>query len=126
MAFENLVQTNSFVSTNTLTNQFVGVIIDPANPNSVILPLAAGSYCIGVTQDTPSAGDPTAVCTIGSVTKILCGGNVAVGQDISFDINGEAIAAVSGDFVMGTALTLGQTGYLCTMLYQPRGAKGIT
>jgi Uncharacterized conserved protein (DUF2190) len=124
MAFDNLVQTNSFNSTNTLANQFVFVTVDPANSNSVILP-TAGGYAIGVTQDTPSAGDPTAVCTIGSVTKVLCSASISVGQDVSTDANGNAIPAVSADYVLGTCIEAGTNGFLAVIIYQPRGAKGI-
>lgn len=123
-AWESLVQTNSFNSTNTLTSQFVFVEFDPNNANSVILPQHAGDYCIGVTQDTPNAGDPTAVCVIGSVTKVLCGGNFAIGQAVTCDINGNAVAATSSTSVLGTAITAGATGFLADILYQPVGALG--
>lgn len=124
MAFDNLVQANSFNSTNALPNQFVFVAIDPANANSVILP-AAGGYAIGVTQDTPGAGDPTAVCTVGSETKVLCSQNINVGQDVATDGNGEAVPASSGVYVLGTAVTAGTAGTLLTIIYQPRGNRGV-
>lgn len=124
MAWDQLVNSHSFNSTNTIASQFVFVEFDPNNANSVILPVHAGDYCIGVTQDTPNAGDPTQVCTIGSVTKVLCGGNFAIGQDIATDINGNAVAATSATVVLGKALTAGATGYLADILYQPIGAMG--
>ena len=124
MAFEDK-RAHSFLSTNALTSQYVFVQVDPNNANSVILPTVAGAYCIGVTQDTPNAGDPTAVCWVGSVTKVLCSATILVGQDVTTDINGNAVGATSGSHVLGVALTAGAAGYLCDILYLPKGNTGI-
>jgi hypothetical protein len=124
MAWDLLVGVKSFNSTNALASQFVFVEPDPNNANSVILPQHAGDYCIGVTQDTPSAGDPTAVCGIGSVTKVLCAGTFAIGQAVTCDINGNAVAATSSTCVLGIAVTAGAAGFLADILYQPVGATG--
>lgn len=122
MAFDNLAHVNSFVSTNALTSQFIFVQIDSSNANSVVLP-SAGGNAVGVTQDTPSAGDPTAVCASGSVTKVLCSASISIGQDIATDANGNAVPATSGAYVLGTAITVGTNGFLCDMLFQPKGIK---
>jgi hypothetical protein len=124
MAFDDL-KAHSFISTNAIAAQFVFVQIDPNNANSVILPSAAAKPCIGVTQDTPNAGDPVAVCVVGSVTKVLCAGTINIGQDIATDINGNAVPATSATNVLGTALTPGAAGFLCTMLFLPKGNTGI-
>lgn len=124
MAFDD-IRSHSFLSTNAIAAQFVFVQVDPNNANSVILPAIAGNYCIGVTQDTPNAGDPTNVCIVGSTTKVLCAGTVNVGQDVSCDINGNAVAAASATTVLGVAITAGSAGFLCDIIYQPKGARGI-
>jgi hypothetical protein len=124
MAYDDL-RSHSFLSTNTIAAQYVFVQVDPNNANSVILPAIAGNYCVGVTQDTPNAGDPTAVCWSGSVTKVLCAATINIGQDVSCDVNGNAVAAASATSVLGVALTAGAAGFLCDILFLPKGAKGI-
>ena len=75
-------------------------------------------------QDTPNAGDPTAICYPGDITKCLCGASaISIGQDVSTDANGNAIPAASGLRVLGTALSLGSPGFLFELLFQPKGVK---
>lgn len=122
MAFEDL-RAHSFVSTNAIPAQFVFVQIDPNNANSVILPQFAAVFCVGVTQDTPSAGDPTAVCWPGSITKVLCAGTINVGQAVTTDINGNAVAATSASAILGEAITAGAAGFLCDIFFLPTRSR---
>jgi hypothetical protein len=123
MAFEDQ-KSHSFLATSAIAAQYVFVQLDPNNANSVILPTSPGASCVGVTQDTPNAGDPTAVCWVGSVTKVLCAGTIAVGQDVTTDTNGNAVAATSATHVLGTTLTAGAAGFLCDIVFLPKGMTG--
>ena len=40
---------------------------------------------------------------------------------VATDATGSAIPAVSGDFVLGVALTAGAAGFLADILFQPQG-----
>lgn len=121
MAFD-LLRVKSLKATIAIPVQFVFVNID--TNGGIVLP-SAGGYAIGVCQDTPLAGDPAGVCYPGDITKVLASATITAGQDVSTDANGNAIAAVSADYVLGTALTAGANGFLMDIIYQPKGAKGV-
>ena len=50
----------------------------------------------------------------------------SAGQDVSTDSLGQAVAATSAVSVLGVALTAGVEGYLADIIFQPKGAKGIS
>jgi hypothetical protein len=118
MAYE-LLRLRSFKATASLaTKQFTFVKIDAAG--GISTPFTYG-HAIGVLQDKPGAGDPGAVCSIGDITKVLCGGAFNPGDFISTDSSGQAIKVSSGSNNLGVALTTGVTGFLADIVYQPNG-----
>lgn len=66
---------------------------------------------VGVAQNQPLAGEHLAVCPLG-ISRVYCGSAVAIGGRITSNISGRAIAAGSGDFVIGYALEAGVAGDL--------------
>lgn len=65
----------------------------------------AGEPIIGVLQNKPEAlGDAATVWGIGSVSKVVAGAAVSIGDPVAPDANGKAIGAVSTNFVAGFAL----------------------
>ena len=121
MAYEN-ARTKSIKATAAFTrpSQYSLVKLDT---NGQLAPATAGGYAIGVIQDTPAAGDPGAVCYPGDITKVICGGTFTAGQDVCSDSTGRAVAATSGGYVVGQALTAGAVGFLATIVYQPKASK---
>jgi len=115
------VRTKSFNATATFAaKQFTFVKIDTS---AQLATPAAGGYAIGVIQDKPAAGSPGAVCYPGDITNIQVGGVFAKGDDLCTDSSGYAVKATSGGFVLGIALSAGATGFLASMLYQPKASK---
>jgi len=120
MAYE-LVKLKSIKATGSLAaSQFCFVKID--TNGQLALP-GAGAYAIGVLQDKPAANDPGAVCFPGDITKVQCGGTITAGQEVATDVNGKAVAAVSGNFVLGVALAAGASGSITDIIYQPKSSK---
>lgn len=113
----DIVRTKSLKATIAIPTQFVFVAID--TNGQAVLP-AAGAYAVGVIQDTPSAGDPTAVCFPGDVTKVLCSGTFAAGAQVMTDATGAALAATATNWILGIALSAGAAGFLADILYQPQ------
>lgn len=121
MAYESLKALKSLVATSTLAaKQYYFVKLDA---NGQIVVAGSGNYAIGVVQDKPAAGQVGSVCGPGDVTKVYCGGTFAAGDEVSSDSSGKAVAATSGAFVLGQALTAGADGYVATIIYQPKGSK---
>jgi hypothetical protein len=119
MAFDNTGVLNSFNVTVALANQYVFVTLD--SNGQAVLP-AAGGDAIGVTQDTTTiAGDPTAVCRHGAITKVLCNGTFAAGAEVMTDATGSAVLAATGGLALGKAITAGAAGFLATIVFQPQG-----
>ena len=121
MAYE-IVRMKSIKATSAITSQFVFVKLDSSGQ---IVVCGSNGYAIGVCQDKPGAGDPGAVCYPGDITKVLCGGSFAAGQDVQSDGSGNAVAAVTAGAVLGTALTAGVSGSLADIIYQPKGGTGV-
>lgn len=120
MAFE-IVRMKSIKATSSLAaSQYLFVKLDS---NGQIVLCGSGQYAIGVLQDKPAAGDPGAVCGPGDITKVQCGGTINAGGDVSCDSSGKAVAATSGAYVLGQALTAGANLSMATIIYQPKGSK---
>ena len=129
MAYESIVRTKSIKATISMFNQqYRFVKIDS---NGQIVLCGSGQHSIGVLQDKPGleggltniAGEPGSVCSPGDITKVACGGSFNAGGDIMSDANGNCVAATSGSFVLGVALTAGVNGFIADIIYQPKGSK---
>lgn len=77
---------------------------------------SAGAQGIGVLQDKPTAAGQAACIAVYGVSKVVAGADVTAGNRVQADGNGKAIAATTGDFVMGVALTAGNSGDLIEVL----------
>ena len=120
MAYESNKTVSIKATASLATKQYTFVKLDSSG--QITTPSAAAS-AIGVLQDKPAAGDPGAVCLSGSITKILCGGNFNAGGAVCTDGNGAAVAATSGGYVLGVALSAGATGFITTIIFQPQASK---
>lgn len=80
-----------------------------------------GEKAVGVLQNKPDALGKAATIAIAGVTKVLAGGTVAVDGDVASDAAGEAVAAATGDQILGIALEAGVDGDIIAILLQSRG-----
>lgn len=120
--FENITNPRSVVAgiDFTATKQFTFVRLNSSG-NAILTTL--GGNAVGVMQDKPLTGSPGQICGPGDTTKIQCGGTFAIGDRISADASGFAIASVTGDYWLGYARTAGAVGTLASILFQPVGSK---
>lgn len=81
----------------------------------LILPATAGDDAIGVLQNKPAAqgraGEVALLNGSGRV-KVVAGATLAPGAKVQSDTSGHAIAAATGDHVLGTVLVGGDSGEL--------------
>jgi len=118
---EVIKNNKSYVSTaDQSSNQYKFQNIDA---NGQIVLAGAGADAIGVLQDKPTAGQPGSVCGPGDITQVQAGGSFAAGASISSDLNGKAIASVTGSAILGKAMTAGAAGSNAYVLFQPVGRK---
>lgn len=72
-----------------------------------VLASAATDSIAGVLQNKPGSGE-AALVRFGGTSKVIAGGTVAVGDWLTTDANGKAVATtVDGDLTIGRAMTAG-------------------
>ncbi|MEM7806281.1 MAG: hypothetical protein AAF545_15330, partial [Pseudomonadota bacterium] len=98
--------------------QFHFVVIDS---DAQISAAGNGAAAVGVLQNKPAAAGRGASVAVGGVTRVECGGTIAAGADIGSDANGNAVAATTGDTILGVATEGGASGEIIAMIFQPRG-----
>jgi hypothetical protein len=64
----------------------------------------AGVAIDGVLQNNPAADQAATVWGLGSVSKVVAGAAVAAGALVTPNASGQAITAVSGNYIAGRAL----------------------
>jgi hypothetical protein len=80
----------------------------------------AGELALGVTDaDVDISEDDLARVVYSGVTYVMAGATVAVDAPIQTDAAGKAITALTGDYVLGRALTAGDAGDLISVLLNP-------
>jgi hypothetical protein len=79
--------------------------VELAADAQVDLVAAAGGDAVGVLQNDPSAAGRAATVAVLGVSKVVAGAAVAAGARVQSDDEGRALAAASGDVVLGRALT---------------------
>ena len=79
-----------------------------------------GAKADGVIYNNPAAAGRATTLAIGGRVKVMAGGAVTVGDDLSSDASGRAVPVVSGDFTLGTALEAASAaGDIISMIFQP-------
>jgi hypothetical protein len=121
MAFEDIQSPRSILAgTSFAALQFTFVKL---NGSGQLVSSAIGGNSIGVIQDKPAVGDPGSVCRPGDITKVQCSGTLVAGGNVSSDASGKAIPSVTGDYILGQALTAAVNGQVASVLFQPVGSK---
>ncbi len=88
-----------------------------------------GGHTVGVLQDKPTAlGQPGQICRPGDITKVYVASSITAGAFVSADATGQAIPAVSGDYIEGWALEAVTSvsappsgNAIARIVYQPMG-----
>ena len=114
---QNLVCQSLPANADLSASQFRFVALNSSG--NVILNVTAGGDCIGVLQDKPSAAGQTAevaMLTPGSRVKVVSAANLAPGAKVQSNDAGAAIAAASGDHVLGTVVVGGVAGDLIEII----------
>ena len=103
---------------NLSTSQFRFVKV---TGNKQVNLCVAGDNAIGVLQNKPNTAQAAAVTFAGS-SKVVAGAAIAAGALIASDINGAAVAASAGNYIIGIALNAaGGAGELISVLLRPGG-----
>lgn len=113
MALQEQVRSLSLPASADLSaSQFCFVAID--GNGRIALP-AAGGDCVGVLQDKPDALDrvgEVGMLNMSGRLKVVSGAVLAAGVKVQSDASGHALAALTGDHVLGTTLTAAGIGEL--------------
>jgi hypothetical protein len=81
------------------------LFVDVAADGQVDVVASAGADAIGVLQNDPAAAGRAASVAVLGVSKVVAGAAVTAGARVQSDASGRAIAAATGDVVLGRALT---------------------
>jgi hypothetical protein len=101
MAFESNLDTRSVVmSADFSAKQYMATALDSSAKGAVP---AAGAGAYGVVQNKPTVGQVGTVA-VGGTTKMGAGAAVAAGADVAVDAQGRAVAATTGNFIIGKAM----------------------
>jgi hypothetical protein len=74
----------------------------------------AGLAAEGVLINTPTSGQAATVVYDGRVT-VLAAGTISAGADVASDASGQAVAATTGDIILGRAYEAAVTGQYITV-----------
>jgi hypothetical protein len=118
MALQEQVRSLSLPANADLSaSQFCFVAVNSSG--KLILPATAGDDCIGVLQDKPDAADrigEVGMLNMSGRLKVKAGATLAPGAKVQANTSGHAIAAASGDHVLGTVIVGGDSGELIEIL----------
>ncbi len=113
MAVMQSRDTRTFVAGEDLSSaQFKFVTLE--SDGQIDLADAAGERALGVLLNKPTSGAAATVAMTGKV-MVEAGAAVTAGAEIQTDANGDAIAAATGDVVMGYALEDAVDGQIFAM-----------
>jgi hypothetical protein len=116
MATEEALRNYSFPAAADLSaKQYFFVNID-SNGN---VALAGAGYADGVLQNKPAAAGRAATVTAEGRTKVVLGGTVNPGDEVTSDSAGKCVAVGSGERSRGICVEGGTAGLIGSVLLQP-------
>lgn len=83
--------------------------------NAVNLTSSAGEAAFGILQNAPTSGAAAAVMNVGVSLVIAGSGGLAAGNLVQAAADGTAIAASTGDYVLGTVIVGASAGEYATI-----------
>jgi hypothetical protein len=112
MAFYEDVKARTYISGAAIA-QF-DFVVGPASDGQID-PAGAGARAIGVAlQPATGAGQAIAVAYDGRVT-VVAAGNITRGGNVASNASGKAVAATTGNIILGTALEDAVSGQVFTI-----------
>lgn len=97
----------------TTSKQFYVMKVD--SNGRACLAGAASAASIGILQNKPKQFEAAEVRKVG-ISKVICGGNVAIGAHIIGDANSKAVTAAATERFVATALETGIDGRVISVL----------
>ena len=115
MAYNNILgQAETYIAGADLsTKQFLFVVSD----GDEVTVAGAGEAATGVLWNAPVSGDAATVIRGGEPNVYVGTGGLTVGGAVAADANGKAVAAVTGNVVLGIARTTTAAGGLATISF---------
>ena len=92
--------------------------VESNSSGTVTVTNAAGEYVLGVLQNNPTSGNAATVA-VGGISKVVLGGNVTINDSIATDNAGKAVAASTGNKIVGIAIKGGASGEIGSVLLRP-------
>jgi len=121
LAFEEALRCISLPANADLsTKQYFFVKVTNSSGTGRAAVAGDGEHAIGVLQNKPDAANEVATIAISGVSKVSAGGTITAGQPVASDAAGEAVAAATGDIILGTALLSADDGDLVPVLLDAR------
>lgn len=101
----------------TLVHRFV------KQTSSGLAAAGAGEYAIGVGCESPAAANDAVAVQVHGIAKVVAGGTIAKGAEVSAGAAGVAVdSATSGHVILGTAMQAAVSGDVFEVLLAYRGA----
>lgn len=117
-----LTEITRAANTDLSTKQYFFVKVVNNNGIGQIALAGDGEFAIGVLQNKPSAAGDDAKVAISGIAKVEAGGTITAGGPVAVDASGNAVAASSGDIVVGVAMDSAVDGDLVGVLLDARNA----
>lgn len=125
MAFEAALTCVSFPSSGNLaSSQYLFCNVNSSGLLEVNT--TAGGVVDGVLQDAPGATGregSLALLSAGGISKVVAGGNITAGGNVSSSNAGKAVASTTNAAILGKALEAGADGRIISVAIGYRGAS---
>jgi hypothetical protein len=92
-----------------------GLFVAIGTAAAQVVVASAGGNAVGVVQHPGAAGEAVTVLRSPARARVVCGGTIAVGAAVAADAAGKAVAATTGDLVLGLAEEAGVTNQVITV-----------
>lgn len=112
----------TFIANADLSTYQYHIVVNSAGPR-VGRSATAGEPVIGVLQNKPQSGEHATITCLG-FSKVKAGGTITAGGDFSATASATAVAASSGEYILGRALTSVASGGVFEAIITHAGYKG--
>lgn len=120
MAYNNILgNAETYVAAADLTAKQFHFVVS-ANGKTVNSVATAGAAADGVLWNTPKAADAATVVRGGEVNVFVGTGGLTAGQDVASNNQGQAVAATTGQTILGKARETVAAGGLAMITFYPK------
>ena len=120
MAYNNILgNAETYVAAIDLTAKQFHFVVS-ANGKTVNSVATAGATADGVLWNTPKAADAATVVRGGEVNVFVGTGGLTAGQDVASNNQGQAVAATTGQTILGKARETVAAGGLAMITFYPK------